>query len=142
MQLIGSLVTVAGRDPDSLWIVERIIPTPPECRDGLSPWVSLRLFSLAGELCPPDAQGAIASIRQLQVVQAADPIRVGDRVMEFPRLISQQCGTVVRFAPRADRPGTFPVVCWDSGYTSFSSSEYGLTRMQAGQLSLPLFGAN
>lgn len=51
---------------------------------------------------------------------------VGSRVVDFPGLDSERFGTVVAYCPMRDRDGLFPVVKWDKGYTSFSSTEWGL----------------
>lgn len=63
----------------------------------------------------------------------------GDRVMEFSGTPSQQVGTVITLAPMSDRPGLFPIVCWDVGYISFASPERGLKNLFPGQ-QLSLFG--
>jgi hypothetical protein len=66
-------------------------------------------------------------------------IYIGSRVVELEGLPSQRCGVVITFRSSLSHPGfpPFPVVCWDDGSTSFSSSDLGLRRLaDVEQLSL------
>lgn len=59
-----------------------------------------------------------------------DLLQIGDRVVELEGLPSQRCGTVIKFMPYALTPDLlYPVVIWDSGSTSFTSSDLGIRRL-------------
>ncbi|MDX2099670.1 MAG: hypothetical protein SFW36_17975 [Leptolyngbyaceae cyanobacterium bins.59] len=60
-------------------------------------------------------------------------LKLGDRIQELSGTPSQRVGTVIAFKRMAGRRGVFPLVCWDSGFTTFTSPAYGLTKVQPGQ---------
>jgi hypothetical protein len=67
----------------------------------------------------------------------SDLIWKGDRVIDFPGLPSQRCGTVIDFAAVHGQEGLYPVVWWDVGYFSASSYAWGLRKLhEQEQLSL------